>query len=404
MARVVMKAGRMRVTTLVPGVLLGLSAIAAAEPAMPTLALVPRPANGNTTALAQSRIIYLNHNGVTLNPGNDDSTAQTSSIINQRSVVPAWNVPAATWQAVVACMQDEYSRFDVTVTDQDPGPVPHIEAVFGGSPQNVGMPSGVGGVSPFTLDCGIIENSIVFTFTDVFPQDAQLICEVMSQETAHSYGLDHEYLASDPMTYLSYSGHKVFQDQTASCGEYQARPCGINGSTCRPNQNSVQLLYSRVGMADAVPPTLGITSPADGAQVEPGFEVDATASDNVGVTSATLLVDGQAAGTTMGAGPFMFTTDPSLADGTHTIEVDAFDAHGNNTPKMITVSVTRGTGSGSGSGSGSGNGNGSGNGSGSGSGGGGPDTGIGGGCSTSGGSVGLLLAFSLIALPRRRRR
>jgi hypothetical protein len=129
--------------------------------------------------MAQSKVIYLNHLGVTLTPGDDDSTTNHSSIIGATSMVPAWNTSQATWNATVACMQDMFARFDVTVTDQDPGATPHIEAVFGGSPQDIGMGQGVGGVSPFTEDCGIIENSIVFTFTDVFPDDAQTVCEVM---------------------------------------------------------------------------------------------------------------------------------------------------------------------------------------------------------------------------------
>jgi hypothetical protein len=230
-------------------------------------ARVVLPATGTTAALATSKTIYLNRKGVTLYPGNDDSRTNRSSIVNSTSTVPAWNASETLWNATVTCMKDMFARWDVVVTDQDPGMTPHIEAVFGGSPGNVGMPSGVGGVSPFTYDCGVIENSIVFTFTSVFPQNAQVICEVMAQEVAHSYGLDHQMLASDPMTYLNYSGKRTFKDQTVSCGEYQNRACGIGGSVCRPNQNSVQLLNQRLGPADLVAPTLAITAPNDGATV-----------------------------------------------------------------------------------------------------------------------------------------
>ncbi|HEV7554934.1 MAG TPA: hypothetical protein VGO00_05715, partial [Kofleriaceae bacterium] len=137
--------------------------------------------------------------------------------------------------------------FDITVTDEDPGTTPHIEAVIGGYPADVGLPDNVAGVSPFTEDCGIIEGSIVFTFANALPDDAQTVCEIVSQELAHSFGLDHEMLPQDPMTYLDYDGDRTFQDETASCGEFTERPCGINGSTCRANQSSVQLLQQRVG-------------------------------------------------------------------------------------------------------------------------------------------------------------
>src|SRR5262249_52971328 len=87
----------------------------------------------------------------------------------------------------------------------------------------------------------------VFTFTDVLPDDAQTVCEVMAQEIAHSFGLDHEMLPSDPMTYLDYDGDRTFKDEMASCGEYSDRMCGINGTMCRQRQNSVALLKQRLG-------------------------------------------------------------------------------------------------------------------------------------------------------------
>jgi uncharacterized protein (TIGR03382 family) len=51
------------------------------------------------------------------------------------------------------------------------------------------------------------------------------------------------------MTYLDYDGDREFRNQDVSCGEFAARPCGINGSTCRATQNSVELLTERVGLS-----------------------------------------------------------------------------------------------------------------------------------------------------------
>lgn len=354
-------------------------------------------ANGNVAALAQSRTIYLNHTGVTLHPGSDDSRTNASSIVSSQVTIPAWNTSATTWAATVACFRNIFAPFNVTITEQDPGNVPHIEAVFGGSPQTLGMSAGVGGVSPFTTDCGVIENSVVFAFTAALPDDAQTVCEVMAQEVAHSYGLDHELLASDPMTYLDYNGKRTFKDQAVSCGEYSARACGIGGSTCRANQNSVALLTARVGAADTVPPTIGITAPGNNAMVAPGFEVDATAADNIGVTTATLYLDNVSAGVVSGGGPFVFHTDAALAAGVHAIKVEASDGH-NQQAQTIMVTVAAG---------GGGGGNGGGGGSG---GGGGDDTGDGtgygvttGGCSTSGGGAGLALGLLLLVGGYRRR-
>ncbi len=194
----------------------------------------------------KSKTIFLSHTGATLDPGDNNSSAFTSSIVTEEATIGGWNIDDASWQQTVTCIQNMYSAFDVTVTDQDPGNVDHILALIGGSPEDVGLPDNVAGVSPFTTDCGIIENSIAFTFTDVLGDDPQTVCEVMSQEIAHSFGLDHEMLPEDPMTYLDYSGDRTFQDNMATCGEYDPRKCGINGNVCRPMQNSVQLLTARL--------------------------------------------------------------------------------------------------------------------------------------------------------------
>ncbi len=200
---------------------------------------------------ANSRVIYLDREGAVLFPGNNDSREDTSSIIDQPVIITPWEIDDDTWNETVACVAEIYSRFDVTVTDVDPGDTPHIEALFGGHPNDVGLPDNVAGVSPFTTDCGIIENSIVFTFTDVLPDDSRTMCEVMAQEIAHSYGLDHQMTPSDPMTYLDYYGDREFQDWTATCGEFESRDCGINGSVCRDGQNSVEILASRLGRRGA---------------------------------------------------------------------------------------------------------------------------------------------------------
>jgi hypothetical protein len=207
-------------------------------------------ASGNV-GRAESRTIYLNRDGVVLRPGDNDSSQNISSVVTQPTAIEGWDIDDDTWDETVACVRDMYSRFDVVVTDQDPGAVPHIEAVFGGHPNDVDLPDNVAGVSPFTTDCGIIERSIVFTFTDVIEDDPQLMCEVMAQEIAHSFGLDHELLPEDPMTYLTYFGNRSFQDEMADCGEYGERMCGIEGSICRERQNSVALLTERLGASTA---------------------------------------------------------------------------------------------------------------------------------------------------------
>jgi hypothetical protein len=280
--------------------------------------------------LAKSRTIYLNRQGAALTPGQNNSQANTSTIVPRAVHVPGWSASAADWAATVACLRDLWSRFDVAITEEDPGATPHIEAVFTRSPADVGMTDHIGGVSPFTSNCSVIEHSIVFVFTDNLPKRPRTICEIMSQEIGHSYGLDHELLAADPMTYLSYAGERQFQDQDAACGETTARPCGVAGHTCRATQNSVQLLRARLGAADRdnEPPSVGITAPAHRATLEPGFQIAATASDNIAVERVAFYLDGELVATRTEP-PYRLATDPALEPGSHTILVEALDRDGN---------------------------------------------------------------------------
>ncbi len=354
---------------------------------------------GGATALAVTRTIYLNKNGVTLSPGNNDARINRSTLAQQTTTIPAWNVSATTWTATVNCMKELFAPFNVVVTETDPGQTPHMEAVFGGSPGLLGMPNGVAGVSPFTQDCATIENSVVFTFTNVIPADPRLACEIMAQEVAHSYGLDHELLASDPMTYLNYNGNRSFKNQVASCGEDVQRPCGINGSTCRANQNSVALLTDRLGLktGDVTAPTGTITSPSTNSTVPPGFNIYVNAADNMMVASAKLMIDNVLTETKMGGGPFTFTSPATLTEGLHKLKVEIADMAGNVVQTQeVTVTVQRGAtpppappGMGTDPSNPTG----------------GEESGeITGGCSTSGSGGGLLLGLSLLGLVIRRRR
>jgi MYXO-CTERM domain-containing protein len=212
--------------------------------------------------------------------------------------------------------------------------------MFARSPADVGITDNIGGVSPFTANCSVIENSIVFVFTDNLAKKPRLICEVMSQEIAHSYGLDHELVASDPMSYLPYKGNRAFQDEVAPCGESTARACGASGMTCRDNQNSVALLRARLGAAnrDNQPPSVSITEPADRTTVSAGFAVTATAVDNIAVAAVTFYVDGEVAATRTAA-PYTLETDPALTVGSHTIMVEAADSDGNTATEQHEITI-----------------------------------------------------------------
>ena len=200
-----------------------------------------------TAAAALSKVIYLNRTGVTVMPGPSDSRINRSSVAELPVTIPAWNPTDAVWTDTVACLVGMFAPFDVELTEVDPGLTPHIEAVFGGHPTLFGMGPRVGGVAPLSSTCSVVENAMVFTFTDILVSKGQFVCETMAQEIAHAYGLDHEMLAADPMSYLRHNGKRTFQDEMAACGEAMPRPCGIGMSSCRAQQNSYAILLERLG-------------------------------------------------------------------------------------------------------------------------------------------------------------
>lgn len=312
------------------------------------LQIIPPAAGSWVNAPAAPTIIYMNKNGVTLTPGNNDARTNRSTIVGQTSTIPAFEGSAAEWSSVMTCIRTIFAPYNVNIVDVDPGNVPHFESVMGGRAQQAGMEQGVLGVSPFTTDCSVIPNSIVFTFTqstrDAYGTTAGLpeeLCEIAAQEIAHSFGLDHEYLASDPMTYLNFNGLKRFQNTNAQCGEYSARTCGLPGTgvVCSQTQNSVTMLNQRIGAADALAPSVAITSPSNGATVPSSFTVATTAMDNIAVSKVDLYVDGNLV-ESLTAAPYSFDVS-GLNNGAHTIQAKATDGR-NEATTMINVTVSAG--------------------------------------------------------------
>jgi hypothetical protein len=90
---------------------------------------------------------------------------------------------------------------------------------------------------------------------------------------------------------------------------------------------------------DTQPPTVTITSPANGAQLGNNTTITVSASDNVAVAQVSIYIDGilQYTGTTA---PYKFNWNTKkVARGTHTITATAWDKAGNSasaTPVTVT--------------------------------------------------------------------
>jgi MYXO-CTERM domain-containing protein len=302
--------------------------------------------------VVNSKIIFLNRcaAGCTVTPGFSDSRTNKSAIGS--GTLSAFSYGDATWSSVVACVTNMLDRFNVTVTDADPGPdVDHFEIMIAGTPAQIGLPAAVGGVAEYSCSspgmCArYIPNALVFDFAGTWAGNVTDICSTAAQEIAHTWTLDHVVDATDPMTHFNFTQTSAYKDNvkcgsdcrgmtgvspfglTCTPSSNPAQPCPTNQPNCEHTcmssgtaiQNDVQILLALFGPKGAVAPTLTVANPTNGSAQVPGFEITGDCSSSDGVQEVDISIDGvsKASLTTT---PFAYTTPATLADGPHKITV-----------------------------------------------------------------------------------
>ncbi|MEO8843880.1 MAG: Ig-like domain-containing protein [Kofleriaceae bacterium] len=270
---------------------------------------------------AGAHYLYLNRctGGCTVIGGADDARSLTSSIAAPGSnhmtefandTGGTGTAADAAWNAILTCVQEVYSPFGITVSDQLPtNGVSFTEGIVAGNPTEIGLPDGYLGVGVVYPDCSPSDNIISFSFANhengTGLSRTYDTCWTVAQETAHSFGLDHEYqftdgqsACSDPMTYRTdCGGQKFFRNKPAACGENVARTCKCGGV-----QNSVVKLTEVLGAGTSsiAAPTVSIVTPAAGT-VAAGFSVHASAGSRRGVAKVEMWLNGHAWATAPGA-------------------------------------------------------------------------------------------------------
>ena len=341
------------------------------------LMTVPLPYDVPQTAGAiATGKIFLNlcPGGCTVRPGMDDATTDTSSLVTQIKNLPEYTgFATGEWAQVVQCVKEVYSPYAVTVTDvRPPSTDSYAEIMIGGSPQDIGLPMGVGGVASVVPGCGANPKGVSFAFTssiNIFAQEAggsrvHGLCWIIAQETAHNFiGGGHAYefidetpprsACNDSMTYRAdCGGQKFFRNKVAREGDFG--PCGMpdgqsnNPCLCGGQRNAHAKMIEVFGAGQSIvpPPTAMINFPAAGASL--GATVTGLAGSKRGVEKVEMYLNGWKYDTKKGAAfgaqgqanpsSYQFTVPGNLPNSTYDIVLKAYDDLGAMTASsMVTV-------------------------------------------------------------------
>lgn len=198
-----------------------------------------------------ARLIFLARGGGTyMQAADDDSSANRSRIVTNTMTFPPPTIVDGDWPAFVTCVRSKFERFNVIVTEQDPGAAAHVELVVIDQPSQLMLANGASGIAPFECDPGggprDFERGVPFLMWNAIRTTADR-CWTASQVLGNTYGLDHALACPDLMTVQGgcpgLGDAKTFTDADVPCGEASARACTCGGAT----QNSFRYLTDVLG-------------------------------------------------------------------------------------------------------------------------------------------------------------
>ncbi|MDQ3364796.1 MAG: MYXO-CTERM sorting domain-containing protein [Myxococcota bacterium] len=276
--------------------------------------IVRPPLPGTVAPALISQTIYLNRctGGCAVNAGADDdasSTIPTSGIVATNTTFSEFKNAAgvagaaadAEWNALMQCMREIYSPYDVQITDVRPaqGSQYHM-AIVAGTPQEAGRDANTLGVAIVRSDCTPRNNAVSLNFANAHgPNDrTNALCHTVGQESAHAFGLDHSYAFSDgrsscndPMTYRSdCGGQRFYRNDSATCGEFEPRQCSCGNTSQNSHAKILTTFGANPGTPLIGPPTAVVTTPAAGGTL--GAIVAAQAGSKRGIAKLELLLNG----------------------------------------------------------------------------------------------------------------
>ena len=228
--------------------------------------------------------MFLNFFGGPLTSGGNASEGQ-SPCVQGKVDYPGFNGSEQTALAIIQVFKDAAKPFGLRIAYDafPPKHLPYSQVMMGGSPQIIGLPNGVLGVS-CNLDCGDDWwRDTTFAFTEE-TNNVGILGTTALQEAAHAWGLDHIDGDNNIMYPYATPGDKVwadtctpYNDATGGIGcQYVHRQfCPEDPNTMEGFQNDVAELTAYFGpdSPDTVPPTVVMMSPTEGQQYKAGDTV-----------------------------------------------------------------------------------------------------------------------------------
>jgi len=291
------------------------------------------------TSAAERPRIFINFDGADLRKtevfAEDDARNDTSWLFGGHFERYGDEMTAT---AILQAVRRDFAPYDLELTSQRPSSGAYTMALV--TPTN---PVGGGVIGYAPVDCwnAVSPNNVIFAFhspDDGFSTAAR--GTTVSQEVAHSFGLEHSESDADVMHPIVGSGRNPqFTDECAPlvgetfCSEQHATLCGDEG------QNAHQELLVMFGPAepDTEPPAGTLTKPEDGSMIELGesIAVLVEAEDDNAVAKVILFDGGEAVGEQKVA-PYTWTIDEPER-GTHELYALLVDHAGHESLTDITL-------------------------------------------------------------------
>ncbi len=317
------------------------------------------------------KILFVNFDGASMNACNSGPQNNCSSLFFG-TVLP-YSGDAAKRASVIQIVRTRVQDFGITVTDTRPGSGDYDMEMVGDWAGASGQ--GFAGVAPGPVDC--FDNrggEVSFTLEAAGTSDG--IAEIILQEVAHTWGLEHVDDQTDLLYPTTQGQNKTFKDEcltivrlndngsttpvSGTCNAVHNQFCGSNV------QNSYQELLAVFGpgVPDTTAPTVQILEPVDGATLEGDVNLRIGFADDQSpaIINATILIESSSLdGPVENDGAYAAPTEldfpiTDLPGGEYTITIDATDEEDNPASDSVTITVIgdppEGTGGDGGDGSG----------------------------------------------------